>query len=504
MASYTPPTESLPIFDNSVFQENLEGLTIAKANLLYLRKTFPDTATALETFNGGINTTTLTASGITNFLSESFHHDKIYLQETYTGNPSSRITLNPSSVGYPTVIISTIDPPTGTITQSLQLSSESIEQAVPNNSASVFTNTNMYLSVGTGGRTAFGVVHHYSDCDNAAAGAGVHLNNGLTNQSNTNIHNGASSEGEVNIGSGSLSSTAINIGNGATSTTQVNIGNGSASTSTINIGNETTTNTTNTIRGNTTITKPFMDTISATTVSSAPTLFNNITTGNMQIGQGGTSGTIAIGNNNNRTGTIGIGQNTKGNISIGNNQTAGTNTISIGTPSLGSTALKGLFVRLNDFGTGSIEFGNASTTTITLFKPLTPIYAGTYSTTTGTGSGKIVEYKKPNSNYGVGLTSGAPLSLNSFSLSAGIWLCTGNVTTGSAGAPYNALSFSLTTNVLDLTLGAMNIPAYAGYTYNLCCTYTFSFTGTTTVYLVGQVGANDTWSYPVLTATRIA
>jgi len=58
MASYTPPTETLPIFDNAVFN-SVNGntvLTVSTANLLYLRKTYADTATALETFNAGIAT----------------------------------------------------------------------------------------------------------------------------------------------------------------------------------------------------------------------------------------------------------------------------------------------------------------------------------------------------------------------------------------------------------------------------------------------------------------
>ena len=68
MAVYNPPTEKLPIFDNSVFissngsSTSSAYLTIAQANLLYLRKTYPDTATALETFNLGILTSGLTLS----------------------------------------------------------------------------------------------------------------------------------------------------------------------------------------------------------------------------------------------------------------------------------------------------------------------------------------------------------------------------------------------------------------------------------------------------------
>jgi len=69
MASYQPPSEFLPIFDNTVFTDTNPtstsggGLTLAQANLLYLRKNFPDVCTALETFNGGISTTFLNASG---------------------------------------------------------------------------------------------------------------------------------------------------------------------------------------------------------------------------------------------------------------------------------------------------------------------------------------------------------------------------------------------------------------------------------------------------------
>ena len=55
MASYNPPSEDLPIFDNSVFvSTNTTTLTRAEANKLYLRKTIDDTCTALETFSAGL------------------------------------------------------------------------------------------------------------------------------------------------------------------------------------------------------------------------------------------------------------------------------------------------------------------------------------------------------------------------------------------------------------------------------------------------------------------
>jgi len=77
MASYSPPSEQLPIFDNEVFSNNLNGstiLTVAQANLLYLRKTFADTATALETFSAGIKSSfidPLTTNGIITIASSS-------------------------------------------------------------------------------------------------------------------------------------------------------------------------------------------------------------------------------------------------------------------------------------------------------------------------------------------------------------------------------------------------------------------------------------------------
>jgi len=64
MASYNPPSEDLPIFDNSVFvSANSETLTKTEANKLYLRKTIEDTCTALETFSAGLEASFINVSG---------------------------------------------------------------------------------------------------------------------------------------------------------------------------------------------------------------------------------------------------------------------------------------------------------------------------------------------------------------------------------------------------------------------------------------------------------
>ena len=110
MASYLPPSEQLPIFDNEVFAINTSdsGLTIAQANLRYLRKTVPDTATAIETFNAGILTDTInaitgtinTTSNINfNNSSSNIYSDNIYLNGiVQTEVVSPLILLNNSAL----------------------------------------------------------------------------------------------------------------------------------------------------------------------------------------------------------------------------------------------------------------------------------------------------------------------------------------------------------------------------------------------------------------------
>ena len=170
MASYLPPTEQLPIFDNEVFSTQNDPnatLTIAVANLLYLRKTFADTATAVETFQGGIKTTFL------NGLSP------IYNMEV----------------------------------------------------CSNLTSGELYLGVDAGGTNGRSGFIHIGDATNLVAGAGVAINSGNTNPSSTNINTGTTSTGSVNILSGNTSNGNVNIKTG-TGAGSINLGN-TAGTQTI-------------------------------------------------------------------------------------------------------------------------------------------------------------------------------------------------------------------------------------------------------------------------------
>lgn len=225
MSIEQPPTYWFPNINfNPSFYEipTGSGLSQAQANTLYLRKTVPDTAIAVETFNAGINANALsTFNADVNIVGTG---NDLVITNSQT-IPTKTITLSTSGVDPTITILDT--------TNSLDLSPTGIEPVSGTPlTLNIATLTNIDLNVGTGARTGTGtvgnpyVIHNYSDGDNCLEGNGVHLNNGTNNQSNTNIHNGASSSGNVNIMNGASSSGNINIMTGASSTGGINIGTG--------------------------------------------------------------------------------------------------------------------------------------------------------------------------------------------------------------------------------------------------------------------------------------
>jgi len=177
MASYTPPTETLPIFDNAVFN-SVNGstvLTVSTANLLYLRKTYADTATALETFNAGI-------------------------------------------------LVNTIQPTATTTTMLIN---------------STMTSGDMYIGSNAAASNARTGVIHIGDSNNIASGGAVHINNGTSNTSNTQIMNGLTTSGNLNLMTGGSCSGSINIGTGNISNPTINILTGQTCTGALNIGTNT-------------------------------------------------------------------------------------------------------------------------------------------------------------------------------------------------------------------------------------------------------------------------
>jgi len=205
---------------------------------------------------------------------------------------------------------------------------------MPNSSA-----TNV-LNVGVVSRNISGQVHHYSDGDNCIAGSGVHLNNGLNNNSATNIANGdgsslGSASGGVNIKSGLNNTGTIAIGKYTTNTNQTTTTiSGASNISTtggiVNIGNQTSrTEAVNIANGNT----------SSSNLNLNSGLFN---TGNVNIMNGASSsGNVNIGLFNTTTNIVGTTNingagSTNGQLITIGNATAGTTTLNSNTINIGN------------------------------------------------------------------------------------------------------------------------------------------------------------------------
>ena len=63
MSSYAPPSYVVSIYNPAYFATSSGGLSLATATSLFLNKNTTDTATALETFNGGIATNSIDTAG---------------------------------------------------------------------------------------------------------------------------------------------------------------------------------------------------------------------------------------------------------------------------------------------------------------------------------------------------------------------------------------------------------------------------------------------------------
>ena len=129
---------------------------------------------------------------------------------------------------------------------------------------------------------------------------------------------------------------------------------------------------------------------------------------------------------------------------------------------------------------------------------LTLSYGGT-----SVGAGNIGGYTKVGP-ANVAMTGNVTKTLQSISLTAGVWLLTASLTTASNGSRYNAMSFSFVNNSLNLQLGATNISAINGFTYNLSTSFVFPLDATTNIYQVSVIENTATLGDIIMTVTRIA
>ena len=170
-------------FNSSFYDPANTGLTQTQANALYLRKTTPDTASAIETFAGGVLTDTINSitAGSNMAIASNHTAEDLFLGQNITSG-------------------------------------------------------DIYIGVNASATTGRSGTIHIGDGNNISGGT-IHINNGTTNASNTNINNGTTTTGTVNIMTGNTSTGTINLATGSGSAT-VNISNGTT-TGIVNIGNTT-------------------------------------------------------------------------------------------------------------------------------------------------------------------------------------------------------------------------------------------------------------------------
>jgi hypothetical protein len=246
MATYTPPTEILPIFDSSVYQGDQTGLTVSTGDARYLK--FP-TAQGLETFNAGLNTTsigstltsikylwntiagailigdqssliglgsTTTNTQIQNIESSSGTRRKLWMTNTDRidiGSASTLINIGDSPATASSISIgdnlSTTYIP-GTVSCGLittgTMTINSIQPKAGIDTVNLYNTTSTaQINLGTqANRSAILNIGDGTDSTGA-----VHINNGVRATGNTQIMNGANASGTLNLGSSAVGNTVV-------------------------------------------------------------------------------------------------------------------------------------------------------------------------------------------------------------------------------------------------------------------------------------------------------
>ena len=267
----------------------------------------------------------------------------------------------------------------------------------------------------------------------------------------------------------------LNLGNLAsivnmgTSVPSINIGTAVAGASTINLGTTafSTINLNGAITGNT---------YTATAVGSTVNLFNNITTGSLNMATGITNGNILIGNHNAVGATGSLTLRAKNSVEIGS--AAASIYLGIGSPS----------INIGNFivgGTPIIDIGTTAFSTININgkfgKAITPSY--TYTAFVGTPAGCIGNFFAPSSAITANFTlvSGANKVGGIFAnLPIGVWMlywnCVVYCPTTVANLTTITLMMGTTSGGADLFSGVVDIGNVA--------------VGITKTYLITQIYSN--------------
>jgi hypothetical protein len=443
MSSFPPPYPYFNgiIYDQAFFNQTSSGLTLELANTKFLKKTTPDTATALETFSGGAKTNNLDpitaggtlslgSSGVSNVVGINTIANRSGQINIGTGNASSG-QINIGSGNGSSNIVNILS---GTYIAFQSVGTVNILSG-SNASGSFGGNMNLFttargtLTVGGSNNTAILFEKEPSFNRGFTAGQQATFNSSMRLFGATNNFQATD--------------------NPATPTSTVRI-QASASNPFVSLLNGT--------GGISTFSLTELGPSSGIAFSLCP----NQSTGDLSIANGSRDGNILIGTKNSLV--------------------TGTNKIIMG--ALGNT-----FTVASD--------------TITIKNPLNPDYNALYSATTGTGSGKVGEVIQTGPNS-VSLLAGAPKTLAFLDIPIGVWYLQGCCGTAGNGAGYNFLGISTADNVLQFK-GSSNITGNGTFDHNMNCNWVFSVTTVTTkYYLTAQSQFAGTWINIYFQATRIA
>ena len=223
MSAFYPPSYSFTgiNFNSGFFTTPTTGLTETQANDIYLRKTTPDTASALETFTGGIKTDTINATNPANILTLG----TLSASTTVSSNLQVDVAINtPSLYTYFVDVENIATPLSLTIGDTFCTAIDIGAVAKPTNIKGALNNTGQIFPNG-------GL--------DTAAGSALNIGTTASKTGAINIGTGASRTGVIHIGDGNSVSGGIHIGNGTSASNNVNILNGATSTGSVNIGNNT-------------------------------------------------------------------------------------------------------------------------------------------------------------------------------------------------------------------------------------------------------------------------
>ena len=294
MSAFYPPSYSFTgiNFNSGFFTTPPTGLTQTQANAIYLRKTTPDTASALETFTGGIKANTINGAGSSLTIGASTPSIQIganaganvvYISAG-TGHviiDTPLVLVNNELIAYElnTTLLTTsfLDqsyPDILVIGDTMATSVDIGAVAIPTNIKGALNTTGLTtatggiktntidvasasaLDIGTTTSTSVNVaklnvslnvkgsmqctqqVYPNGGLDTLSASA-LNIGTTVSKSGAINIGTGASRTGVIHIGDGNSVSGGIHIGNGTSASNNVNILNGATSTGSVNIGNNT-------------------------------------------------------------------------------------------------------------------------------------------------------------------------------------------------------------------------------------------------------------------------